>query len=188
MSKHDISPAEAPETAGPDFDALGITPDAETARGRPGPSKFTADRLTRIYHALTQGATHEHAAFNAGISDTTLAAWMVGKPGFSALVKKAEEVYIDEHLKGIAAHGVKQWVARAWLLERRWHNRFGQMQRVALDVKHSGSVAALAEKRPGDLAQQLAHLVKSVAARVVPALPAGQDDTDIHDPQVDDVD
>lgn len=50
----------------------------------PMPSKFTAERRTRILEALRIGASHQTAAALAGISEATLRSWLArGRDGES---------------------------------------------------------------------------------------------------------
>ena len=94
-------------------------------KGRP--SKFTKARKERIVKAIEAGCTYEMAADYAGISRTTLWAWL--RKGedpkekayctFLNAVKKAEIEGAMVHLGTITQASQKDWKASAWMLERR---------------------------------------------------------------------
>ena len=94
-------------------------------KGRP--SKFTKARKERIVKAIEAGCTYEMSADYAGISRTTLWAWL--RKGedpkeksyctFLNAVKKAEIEGAMVHLGTITQASQKDWKASAWMLERR---------------------------------------------------------------------
>ena len=92
-----------------------------------GNSKFTAERRSRIFHAISLGATKELAAKFAGISEGTLYLWLShGRQGkkeyavFLEVYQRTEAQAALNALTIINSHAVNKWQAAAWLLERRW--------------------------------------------------------------------
>jgi len=92
-----------------------------------GNSKFTAEIRSRIFHAISLGATKELAAKFAGISEATLYMWLAhGRQGkkeyavFLEIYQRTEAQAALNALTIINSHAVNKWQAAAWLLERRW--------------------------------------------------------------------
>ena len=92
-----------------------------------GNSKFTPERRSRIFHAISLGATKELAAKFAGISEATLYLWLShGRQGkkeyavFLEIYQRTEAQAALNALSIINSHAVNKWQAAAWLLERRW--------------------------------------------------------------------
>lgn len=96
------------------------------ARGRP--SKFTKERKDRIIEAISAGCTYEVASDYAGITRSTLWAWIkkgeLGKDKnyqtFLNDIKKAESAGCIALLGTIKQASSKDWKAGAWILERRY--------------------------------------------------------------------
>lgn len=95
-------------------------------RGRP--SKFTKQRKERILEAIRAGCTYEVASDYAGITRSTLWAWIkkgeLGKDKnyqtFLNEIKKAESEGCISLLGTIKQASLKDWKAGAWILERRY--------------------------------------------------------------------
>lgn len=109
--------------------------------------KLTPEVQERICHAIRIGAYHEHAALAAGVSYETFRRWMAqgerASSGqfrvFCVAVKKAEAAAAVGWLARIEqAANDGQWQAAAWKLERRFPDKWGRNDRVA--VQHEGAV------------------------------------------------
>jgi hypothetical protein len=106
-------------------------------RGRPG--KLTARRQRAIVDAIRRGAHRAQAAEAAGIARSTLQGWLSRGElddargryrEFAEAVRTAEAQAELEALKSIeraAAEG--DWRAKAWILERRFPERWGRQTR-----------------------------------------------------------
>lgn len=123
----------------------------KTSDGRVRQKRDDPDVLDRLVNALRAGAYREQAALHAGISVATFYRWM--KEGEAA---EAEEIPASEsrareireavqnaeasgelHLLAIIKEQApKSWQAAAWILERKYPNKWGRFDR----VEHSGKV------------------------------------------------
>jgi transposase len=91
------------------------------------PSKFTKARRDRVIQAISAGCTYQLAADFAGVTRSTLWAWL--KKGedpkeksyhtFLNDIKRAEAEGAMVHLGNIQQASVKDWKASAWMMERR---------------------------------------------------------------------
>jgi transposase len=105
----------------------------------PRPSKLTDDLQTQIVRLIRAGSTVEVAAQSAGVAKRTFYSWM--ERGAAAEPKRADAPYaafrdaVDQaHAESEAmlvtriakAAGDGSWAAAAWLLERRWPQRWSK--------------------------------------------------------------
>jgi len=103
-------------------------------KGRP--PKFNPERCAAIISSISKRVPYEIAAEANGITFQTLYNWLNDgerdiandvhseKAVFFEAIKKAEEARIIKHMENIDA-GIDKWQGQAWILERRWHNQFG---------------------------------------------------------------
>ena len=101
----------------------------------PRPTKLNAQRAQQICDYVAQGHTREVAAQACGIVSTTLYRWMKrgerqpdGPYGeFCRALKRADleaELACLRQIKEAAQHG--DWRAAAWMLERRYPEKWGR--------------------------------------------------------------
>ena len=101
----------------------------------PRPTKLNAKRAQQICDYVAQGHTREVAAQACGIVSTTLYRWMKrgerqpdGPCGeFCRALKRADleaELACLRQIKEAAQHG--DWRAAAWMLERRYPEKWGR--------------------------------------------------------------
>ncbi|MBM3268913.1 MAG: helix-turn-helix domain-containing protein [Candidatus Sericytochromatia bacterium] len=97
------------------------------------PSKLTPEAAEIVATAIRAGASREAAAAQAGIARSTLYDWCKrGESGdeqftwFSDTLKKAEADLEAKALAHILEAAGKSWQAAAWLLERRFPDRWGR--------------------------------------------------------------
>jgi len=119
-------------------------------RKHPGgrPTKLTLEVQKAIVDALAAGTYLETAAAAAGIERHTLLAWLkkgaVSASGkqkeFSTAVKKALANAEIRFGATIAVASQAQWQAAAWLLERRYPDRWGRIERHELTGEGGGPV------------------------------------------------
>lgn len=101
------------------------------------PPKLTAEIIEQICDSVISGSSIAYAAKSAGISESTIYRWLaLGREG------DADSIYVDlvnrvreatecsefELLQGmrIAAKQSENWRALAWLLERRYPERYAK--------------------------------------------------------------
>jgi hypothetical protein len=135
-------------------------PDDQTPRHVGRPSKLTPERISRLIEAIRAGHTREGAATLAGISKSTFNGWLASakEPGadqefllFLDAVKSAEVEAEDALLAIIRSAAPKQWQASAWLLERRYPDRWGRR------VKAEIAAPPPAQPAPSEVEQHLAE-------------------------------
>jgi transposase len=109
-----------------------MKPTTQRKRGRP--CKLTAERMKRIVKAISEGMTREGAAALGGISVRRLYEWREKFPAFDRAMSKADAAFEQRCIKAIAKAGQKTltWTAAAWCLERRFPERYGKIDRVAI--------------------------------------------------------
>jgi hypothetical protein len=100
-------------------------------RGKGQPTLYTAERARKICARIRQGCTRESAALLSGVSLRSLFAWMEKYPAFMQAVRKADAAFEEKCVKAIAKAGQKPrtWTANAFLLERKFPERFGKIDR-----------------------------------------------------------
>jgi transposase len=100
----------------------------------PGPATTcTAEVRDLIVHAVQKGALFETAAAYAGIEKETFRAWLkkgrAGKSPYDELVAGLDMAVCSfevNALRLINAHACGDWHAAAWLLERKFPERWGR--------------------------------------------------------------
>jgi hypothetical protein len=99
--------------------------------------KYTEQRADRICELLKTGCTIEIACRAARISTRTFSRWKKDIPEFRERVE-ADEIFIEPMLlEKMIEHGITDWRALAWILERRFPSRWGAKQEVKLEVEKS---------------------------------------------------
>lgn len=99
-----------------------------TTRGRPrGPSKMTQDRVDTILEALKEGLSFAAAAKAAGIAPTTLQDWRAQDDVLNHQCEQAIAMWERQHVTNVSKAGHQgDWRASAWLLSRRFPDRWGE--------------------------------------------------------------
>jgi len=124
-------------------------------------SKLTPEITTIICDGLARGKTRECAVAASGVSYQSFLNWMergesskngdIYRPFFEA-VKKAESKAEDLWLDRLQDDRTPKWQRFAWLLERRFPERWGQKQytdsRVEQRTEHSGAVEFVLRRVP----------------------------------------
>ena len=106
-----------------------------TGRRMGRPTKLTPEVQKRILAFIRAGNTFRDSAACAGIGESTFFQWKRENPEFLAALKKAEVQFIDRNLAIIQKTANKTWTAAAWLLERRFPERFGRDRKVVPEVE-----------------------------------------------------
>lgn len=100
------------------------------------PTACTPERIERVLEATRKGLPRRVAAQCAGVTATTLYEWLArgrrGEAPYSDLadrIKPVEAEGEESLVDIIRAAAPKQWQAAAWLLERRYQDRYALRQR-----------------------------------------------------------
>ena len=129
------------------------TPKRPTGR----PPVITPEVIEAILRTIRLGLHADRAAMAHGISPSTLRNYKRRNPSFATQVKEAETGAESTFLSRIMAHTDRQWTAAAWMLERRWPERWAKREVVAPQNK--------------DDARRLAADVRAIIAQESDATP-----------------
>ena len=109
-----------------------------TERARTGrPTKLTPETQARIVDAIRDGMTYETACALSSITYSTFRNWIIAGENtgdgiyyeFLQSVKKANAEAEAELVQRIKSAGQREWQANAWILERRYPDRWGRRDR-----------------------------------------------------------
>lgn len=95
--------------------------------GRPR-SEMTDEVCEAILRTVRLGLHAERAAQAHGVNVGTYRAHKRRHSEFASALKKAEAEAEQSYLSRILLHTEKQWTACAWLLERRWPERWAKRE------------------------------------------------------------
>jgi hypothetical protein len=102
-------------------------PERAPTKRKPGrPSKYTPDRIKKIIDGIKKGNYKGVAARAAGVDPSTLSEWENKYPEFSNQVKEAEASGETDLIDIIKSAARRNWTAAAWLLERRWPDKWSR--------------------------------------------------------------
>jgi hypothetical protein len=85
---------------------------------------MTDENIEAILRGVRLGLHPQRAAQAAGVTVGAYKAHKSRHPEFVASIKEAEAVAEQSFLARILKHTEKQWTAAAWMLERRWPERW----------------------------------------------------------------
>ena len=116
------------------------------------PTKLSTNVKERFFEALRSGIALEVCCTYAGISYQTYRNWMergekAGRGEFFEFFEETTRVMAEAELKMFqdikdAAEGENgDWKAKAFIMERRWPERYGKHETIKADVNHSGGVS-----------------------------------------------
>lgn len=147
-----------------------------TTKGKVGrPSKLNDTVRKAIVQAVSHGAVFETAAAFAGVERVTFRAWLTrGRKEIAEdkldtphalLVIELEKALADCEVMWLTAVGgaaVDHWKAAAWLLERKWPERYGRRWQIA--PEHSEDGQPISDEQLADMTdEQLDALIETVA-------------------------
>lgn len=89
---------------------------------------MTEEVIVAILKTVKLGLHPERAAESHSISSSTLAMHKRRNPDFVRRIKEAESGAERGFLGRIIGHTEKQWTAAAWILERRWPERWAKRE------------------------------------------------------------
>lgn len=98
-----------------------------TKMGRPR-VVMTPDKIEAILRAVRVGLHPERAAEAAGVPAAAMRMHKKRNPEFVTQIKEAMAKAEESYLGRILLHTEKQWTACAWILERRWPERWAKRE------------------------------------------------------------
>ena len=96
---------------------------------------MTDENIAAILRTVALGVWPDRAAQMHGVSADAMRKHKERHPDFVTAIEKAEAQAESGYLSKILRHTEKQWTAAAWMLERRWGDRWAQRQK----LEHSGN-------------------------------------------------
>ncbi|CAB5194798.1 hypothetical protein UFOVP178_34 [uncultured Caudovirales phage] len=100
-----------------------------------------------VLNYVRSGLFIKQACLAAGVGEATFRDWRRGDPSLSVALKKAEAEFERVHIQNITTHAAKDWKASAWMLERKYPQRYAKREapevRVRQSVEVSQPVAAI---------------------------------------------
>lgn len=108
------------------------------------PTKYTPEIAEAILASMATGIGKEVAARCEGVTAETVNNWAKRRPSFSTLLAAADARFERNHASRIGAASAGpvpgDWRASAWILERKYHDRWGKREKV--DNTHAGPAGA----------------------------------------------
>lgn len=105
-------------------------------KGRP--TRLTEQLMQNMEVLARIGLSEESICNAVKLHPSLLTRWKNKNPEFSSRLNTARETGKAILVNSIFGHGLKNWTAHAWLLERQYRHEFGQNQKVELTGKDSG--------------------------------------------------
>jgi hypothetical protein len=104
------------------------------------PTKYSDQRVNRILSAIRQGCTRESAALLGGVSLSLFHQWCQKRPEFALAVARADAHFEAKCISQIRKAGTqpRNWTSLAFLLERKYPERFGKIDRHLIAAKGLG--------------------------------------------------
>ena len=111
-------------------------------------SKMSEPRVQLALAVLREGGTLTAAAGVVEVHRATLYSWMKRSATFRDAVKDAEGQAEAKYVHNVAkAADSGIWQASAWMLERRWPEKYGARTRIDLRVEIAEEVRRMASER-----------------------------------------
>ena len=110
----------------------------ERRKGAGRPTKLTEQVIKDLEVLARIGLSEKAMCESLMLPLTTFNKWKKRNKAFTERLMKARNVGKSKLVNSLYGHGVKNWTAHAWLLERCFRSEFGQNQKVELTGKDSG--------------------------------------------------
>jgi hypothetical protein len=94
---------------------------------------MTDEKIEAILRTVRLGLHPDRAAMAHGVNPGTMRQHKRRNPEFVTAIKEAEAAAEQGFLGRILKHTEKQWTAAAWMLERRWPERWAKRE-VVIDT------------------------------------------------------
>lgn len=98
-------------------------------------SEMTEETIEAILRTIRLGLHPERAAAAHGVRPSTMRSHRKRHPEFASAIKEAEAEAEQGYLSRILKHTDRQWTAAAWVLERRWPERWAKRDKVEVSTK-----------------------------------------------------
>lgn len=96
---------------------------------------MTDEAIEAILRTIRLGLHPDRAAAAHGITSSTMRHHRRRHPEFATAIKEAEASAERGFLSRLLQHTEKQWTACAWMLERRWPERWAKREHVEVSTK-----------------------------------------------------
>lgn len=94
-----------------------------------------------VLNYVKAGLTVERACLAAGVGVTTFRDWRRASPSLSVALKKAESEFELKHIQNISVHASDDWKASAWVLERKFPERYAKREAPEVKVRQTVEVS-----------------------------------------------
>lgn len=98
--------------------------------------KYSKEKIAEICGHVEKGLSFKDSAILSHITEETFYQWKNNKPEFSESLKNAESKFKETLLDTIKKASHESWQAAAWLLERKYHEEFGQRTKSEVQIKN----------------------------------------------------
>lgn len=106
--------------------------------GKPKDKQLVTDV---VLNYVRSGLFVEQACLAAGVGVTTFRTWRREDQSLSAALKKAEAEFERTHIQNITTHAAKDWKASAWMLERKYPQRYAKREAPEVKVRQTVEVS-----------------------------------------------
>jgi hypothetical protein len=96
---------------------------------------MTPDVEEAILRGVRLGLHADRAAMAAGVKPSTMRMHKKANPEFLTAIKEAEAVAERGFLSRIIQHSQRHWTAAAWMLERRFPDRWSKREHVEVSTR-----------------------------------------------------
>ena len=103
---------------------------------------MTPETVAAIVAMVEQGLPPDRAARACGVAGSTLRSRRQRDPDFATAIKRAEAVAEGSFFGRILRHADRNWTAAAWILERRWPDRWRKRERDRHQAEQTDVAAA----------------------------------------------
>lgn len=91
---------------------------------------MTPENIKAIIAAVSQGLVPKRAAMAVGVNPVTMRNHLRRDRDFATAIKRAEAEAESGLWSRLMLHTEKQWTAIAWMLERRWPERYAKREHI----------------------------------------------------------
>jgi hypothetical protein len=119
---------------------------SKNRRGRP--TKYSPAVTRKICKAVAGGCSREVAANLSGVSASALYEWQHQNPDFAESLARADSRFEASCIASIrkASRQARNWTAGAWLLERKFPNRWGRVDRHLIRSQNETNVKVMPDE------------------------------------------
>lgn len=94
-----------------------------------------------VLNYVRSGLFIKQACLAAGVAESTFRDWRRADPSLAVALKKAEAEFERVHVQNITMHGAKDWKASAWLMERKFPERYAKREAPEVKVRQTVEVS-----------------------------------------------